>query len=738
MALDSIDKKYGIIDTFKKEEQVNRRTYKEVSKSYSLDDVDRKYGIIDTRKRSQNNTNSLGTSFEGRSKPSASKQPENAFIGPVVYSTADYQQMYDDKVQELANLYAKAQRANKNKEVPTYSAGLGQYGAEIKEANEVRDFLFDKLTESKARDEYYNDPYRKFSTDELQAALDEKNKEISSLISNIPQQYKGKNGVSFNSSLDENGDALKKANEEKKNIEKYLNLSKRNDYYNESVSKISSTDPETDKLLKQYVQLKYDSQVLGNTSEGMILANLNARLSSDIMKRTGWSEKEFEEISDSYEYVFNADNAEKQQEWLYEYSKKHQGAGTAIRTASNVLGGLSTVDMLIQQLENRGTDKPIDTNTYLSHWSRDAETAEQAVLSTIKSDIGKTAYSTAMSMVDSMINAGISAGIGGLFEAPKVAQTVRTLTTDIIMGSSVASREYRNNIEKGYSDGEALASAVLKGAVEGFTEAVSIETILDSVKSGKTAWNVLIKPFLSEGTEELSANWLGRAVDSLFDGGEELRSAFENVYNTAVDNGKSKTDAFFTALWDTVVKEDIETFILGGLSGAVMGGTFYSPNVIAKGVDIASRGVSNAIENAQQRKYDIEDIKRNYGNYQNNEQSKADLYSLVQEGLETDKTSRAYKKSSAVSNDLQNGNNVSVRRIYDMQRDIINEYARARNNTENNTQNTRALTPTEASESGLNVPNEINRNVSPAPSQSATANIDNTAVAEVNRRLRKG
>ena len=201
-------------------------------------------------------------------------------------------------------------------------------------------------------------------------------------------------------------------------------------------------------------------------------------------------------------------------------------------------------------------------------------------------NVGETAYQIGMSTAESALRMGIAlvggwavtgaAGLaaGGLSEA--AAQTTTTLAraaiSDLLMGNEVAAREMTTMIQDGYSADTAVTVGIIRGAVEGITEAVSVEKFLDALDSGP-AWKSLLKSFLAESEEEWEANVLNRLVDKALLAGE---GGILSQYNTFLaDNPNATADEKKEALTKALISiggEDLSAALAGGISGLLMSG----------------------------------------------------------------------------------------------------------------------------------------------------------------------
>lgn len=167
--------------------------------------------------------------------------------------------------------------------------------------------------------------------------------------------------------------------------------------------------------------------------------------------------------------------------------------------------------------------------------------------------IGSVLYQALTSGVDSTFAGLLSGGNPAAISA-------------IMSGEATASTILQNKLE-GNSDSEALLKGIIAGAIEAATEKWSIEQIM---RDPTNTLGSYLKAFVSEGSEEVTNNWLNRLADSVTDSWVGR----ENEFNDEVENKMATGQNVFEAMANTFsenlpgyLTEDLESFIIGGTSG---------------------------------------------------------------------------------------------------------------------------------------------------------------------------
>lgn len=143
--------------------------------------------------------------------------------------------------------------------------------------------------------------------------------------------------------------------------------------------------------------------------------------------------------------------------------------------------------------------------------------------------------------------------------------------TDALFGINTFSSTYNDMIDSGADKGKALATSALSGVFEGLFEHVSLEKL----KSFQTSASVTakdfiknsLKQFVTEGSEELFTDFANTISDQLINGdASELNRRMQDL----VASGSTYNEAL-TQVAKEYAAQEVDTFVIGGLSGAVSG-----------------------------------------------------------------------------------------------------------------------------------------------------------------------
>ena len=264
---------------------------------------------------------------------------------------------------------------------------------------------------------------------------------------------------------------------------------------------------------------------------------------------------------------------------------------------------------------------------------------------------GKKFNGALYSILDNVVAMGAGQlGTAGIAD-PEQALKATTAAVQWIMSTGAAESTFSEKVKNGMKPDEAAIYAIGDGIIEAITEKYSIEALLNAdvkqmLGSGKGVWAFLGKNFLAEGSEEVASDVLSMALDdvmSAINGHEsEFRariSELVNVYGLPEDEAKKQ------AMRETWQKFG-ESFGFGGLSGLIMSG---------------SRVAINAGSNWQagRKIKGVNSILKNSGTRQ-----------LIEQGLQMGEGSQSAELASVMKQELDEGWNVSSRRMGQLAQNI--------------------------------------------------------------------
>jgi hypothetical protein len=272
----------------------------------------------------------------------------------------------------------------------------------------------------------------------------------------------------------------------------------------------------------------------------------------------------------------NAKEQEIRDKAMQDYASENAVAAAILSRGANIIGGVTGLSELYLQRDN---EYGYDTNAAGFMLTKDSNVIDEKVkldhdwtieVGGSEVDAFDFIYDAGTGVVDNLGRLAMSGGNSYVAGAMMFSQGV---TQSVIEGK-----------EKGYSDAKALTFGLLNGTFEAIAEKLELDVILG--KGGK-ALRKLAKSFVAEGGEELVSNWLNRIADEVANG---KHSELSKEYGKYVSEGYTKAQALAEVIC-SVVGEDFESFLIGGISGLVMGG----------GVE-GARAVSNKTSTKSERR----------------------------------------------------------------------------------------------------------------------------------------
>lgn len=274
-------------------------------------------------------------------------------------------------------------------------------------------------------------------------------------------------------------------------------------------------------------------------------------------------------------------------------------AANLISVATNSLGNVpAMLEKLVKGTYNyvTGNNNPlfIDTNNSLNRLAEYGNTirdeTSRQILEANKGTSGQIwnfLYQSGMSMADSATAMAFASTVGEWF-------------TDLTFFSSAGNEAYKDAIERGATQEQALSAGFLSGFAEAFFEHASIEHFLnlDYQGKGRVIRNMLSQAGV-EASEEFSTEIVNLIADQFVMGDKSKAHLAANEY---MEKGMSTEDAYKQALLDDL--KGIGMSALGGLVSGLGFGVFGAvPNTISQvstGREVKAKGyVDSYVRNAQ-------------------------------------------------------------------------------------------------------------------------------------------
>lgn len=281
-----------------------------------------------------------------------------------------------------------------------------------------------------------------------------------------------------------------------------------------------------------------------------------------------------------------------------EYAEKYPGRASAKSVLYTPIEGLLAAGYSLTTLMTGNEIRQ-------SHVYSSGDTYRQTVAANIESPGWSFLYSTGMSMADSAVLLGMNALTMG---------TMTPFLSVTLMGSRSYVSTLNDALDRGLSDGQAVALAFSSAAAESVCETVSVGSLMNLDSSLNSVLGNALKnidnPILknvtkvlggaliqgvSEGQEELCTELVNNLVDNLISG--EL-SHFSLSVAEKMNNGYSEEEAIAMTSQENL--EQLGLAFLGGfISGGVNGGVFSTANVAGDAIknSVNVNAIANNIMN---------------------------------------------------------------------------------------------------------------------------------------------
>lgn len=317
------------------------------------------------------------------------------------------------------------------------------------------------------------------------------------------------------------------------------------------------------------------------------------------------------------------------------------------------------VDYLKTMVGGIGTSDTGNLETYvpMNVYNMDATNYVSTVRGTVSKEIEESTdwelfgqnvasflYQTGMSIADSAVQVGAATALG-----------VPTAAT-FFMGASAASNQAKDVIERGGTNEQAFWGGLAAGAAEALFEKVSIDRLLSvhSVSSMKDLLKETVKQAGVEASEEMLTEISNILTDAAIMGD---KSNFAELVEQYEMQGLSEDEAKRQALLDSI-GQVAWAGAGGALSGAAMGGTVNAFNYAGSAVANRQQSRQNqrAGEQFQQMGDDV-------------------VAAIIEEGLESDPSTRSYQLAQEIQNKQTQGQPVTAQELGELYQENVRTVA---------------------------------------------------------------
>lgn len=269
-------------------------------------------------------------------------------------------------------------------------------------------------------------------------------------------------------------------------------------------------------------------------------------------------------LLEALERTLNARQQESANERLYEESKEHPIVGAAANAILSYGQPYAYLEGVRQVVENAATGnyEPIDPNSFAMSGASLVQQTGQGVVDAVNGFFGKDVSfltQTGLSILQNMARAPIA--------------WVNPIASLGIMATGAGGASVLEGAQAGKDPAKTVALATAAGLAEYVTERVSLESLLETLKAGKTPLRQALfrvgKQMVTEGSEEAASEYLNLLADAVISGAS---SGMMQERDALVSAGFSRSEADALAMTKYMVEQPALSALGGMISGGVMGG----------------------------------------------------------------------------------------------------------------------------------------------------------------------
>lgn len=269
-------------------------------------------------------------------------------------------------------------------------------------------------------------------------------------------------------------------------------------------------------------------------------------------------------LLEALERTLNARQQESANERLYEESKEHPIVGAAANAILSYGQPYAYLEGVRQVVENAATGnyEPIDPNSFAMSGASLVQQTGQGVVDAVNDFFGKDVSfltQTGLSILQNMARAPIA--------------WVNPIASLGIMATGAGGASVLEGTQAGKDPAKTVALATAAGLAEYVTERVSLESLLETLKAGKTPLRQALfrvgKQMVTEGSEEAASEYLNLLADAVISGAS---SGMMQERDALVSAGFSRSEADAMAMTKYMVEQPALSALGGMISGGVMGG----------------------------------------------------------------------------------------------------------------------------------------------------------------------
>lgn len=269
-------------------------------------------------------------------------------------------------------------------------------------------------------------------------------------------------------------------------------------------------------------------------------------------------------LLEALERTLNARQQESANERLYEESKERPIVGAAANAILSYGQPYAYLEGVRQVVENAATGnyEPIDPNSFAMSGASLVQQTGQGVVDAVNGFFGKDVSfltQTGLSILQNMARAPIA--------------WVNPMASLGIMATGAGGASVLEGAQAGKDPAKTVALATAAGLAEYVTERVSLESLLETLKAGKTPLRQALfrvgKQMVTEGSEEAASEYLNLLADAVISGAS---SGMMQERDALMAAGFSRSEADAMAMTKYMAEQPALSALGGMISGGVMGG----------------------------------------------------------------------------------------------------------------------------------------------------------------------
>ena len=269
-------------------------------------------------------------------------------------------------------------------------------------------------------------------------------------------------------------------------------------------------------------------------------------------------------LLEALERTLNARQQESANERLYEESKEHPIVGAAANAILSYGQPYAYLEGVRQAAENiaTGNYEPIDPNSFAMSGANLVQQTGQGVVDAVNGFFGKDVSfltQTGLSILQNMARAPIA--------------WVNPMASLGIMATGAGGASVLEGAQAGQDPAKTVALATAAGLAEYVTERVSLESLLETLKAGKTPLRQALfrvgKQMVTEGSEEAASEYLNLLADAVI---SSASSGMMQERDALMAAGFSRSEADAMAMTKYMAEQPALSALGGMISGGVMGG----------------------------------------------------------------------------------------------------------------------------------------------------------------------